>query len=68
MSRDSLVDEVRSIRDQYAKSRGYDLARICADLRARDAEAPAKTVSLPARRIVSGGCETFDEPRRASTP
>jgi hypothetical protein len=32
---DSIIQEVRTIRDQHAASMGYDLDRIYADLKAR---------------------------------
>ena len=43
---DPIVDEVRAIRDAYAKSLGYDLSAIVADLRSRQAQHPELLVSL----------------------
>jgi hypothetical protein len=43
---DPIVDEVRAIRDAYAKSLGYDPAAIVADLRSRQAQHPDLLVSL----------------------
>ena len=35
MTEDSIVQEVRAARDPYARSLGYDVRAIVADLRAR---------------------------------
>ena len=43
---DPIVDEVRAIRDAYAKSLGYDPSAIVADLRSRQAQHPELLVSL----------------------
>lgn len=48
---DPIVAEVRAIRDEYAKSFGYDLAAIVADLRAREERHPERVVSLSPKRI-----------------
>jgi hypothetical protein len=48
---DPIVDEVRAIRDAYARSLNYDLAAIVADLQARQAEHAHLVVSLPPKRI-----------------
>jgi hypothetical protein len=48
---DPIVDEVRAIRDAYAKSLGYDPAAIVADLRSRQAQHPQNVVSLPPRPV-----------------
>jgi hypothetical protein len=47
---DPIVDEVRRIRDEYARQFNYDLDAICADLQRRQ-EQPGKTiVSFPPKR------------------
>lgn len=48
---DPIVDEVRAIRDEYAKSLGYDIEAIVADLRARQEQHPERVVSLPPKRV-----------------
>ena len=48
---DPIVEEVRAIRDAYAKSLNYDLAAIVADLQARQAEHAHLVVNLPPKRI-----------------
>lgn len=41
---DPVVEEVRAIRDAYARSLGYDPDAIVADLQARQAEHPQRLV------------------------
>lgn len=48
---DPIVDEVRTVRDAYARSLGYDLAAIVADLRSRQQRHPERVVSLPSKRL-----------------
>lgn len=48
---DPLLDEVRAIRDEYAKSLGYDFEAIVADLRSRQEQHPERVVSLPSKRV-----------------
>jgi hypothetical protein len=45
------VDEVRAVRDAYARSLGYDLDAIVADLRSRQQQHPERVVSLPPKRL-----------------
>jgi hypothetical protein len=49
---DPIVDEVRALRDAYAKSFNYDLVAIVADLRAREAQHPELLVSFSPRPLV----------------
>jgi hypothetical protein len=51
MSRDPIVDEVRAIRDAYAKQFGYDVRAMCRDLKDQERTAGRKTVSLPPKRL-----------------
>ena len=51
MPDDPIVEEVRAIRDAYARRFGYDLDAICEDLRQRARESGVKTVTLPPRAI-----------------
>lgn len=51
MASDSIVDEVRAIRDAYAKRFGYDLKAIMQDLKEQTRRSGWKTVTLPPKRI-----------------
>jgi hypothetical protein len=48
--RDSIVDEVRKAREDYARQFDFDLDAICRDLRRKEQLAGASVVSLPPRR------------------
>ena len=52
MSRDSVVDEVRAIRDAYAKQFNYDIEAICRDLKDKEAKSGRELVSLPPKPSV----------------
>jgi len=43
---DEIVEEIRRIRDEYAKSFNYDLDAIFADLRKKQAESGREVVNL----------------------
>jgi len=47
---DSVVQEVREIREAYAKQFGYDLDAICRDLKAKEQASGRQVVSFPPRR------------------
>ncbi len=47
---DSIVKEVREIREAYAKQFGYDLKAIHRDLKAQEQASGRQVVSLPPRR------------------
>ena len=49
MPQDPIVEEVRAVRDAYARRFAYDLDAIWEDVRRRERESGAKTVSLPPR-------------------
>jgi hypothetical protein len=51
MSRDPWVEEIRAIREAYAKQFHYDLEAICRDLKQQERRSGRKPVSLPARRV-----------------
>jgi hypothetical protein len=51
MSQDSVVDEVREVRDAYAKRFNYDLQAIACDLKEQEKKSGRKLVSLPPKRI-----------------
>ncbi|HIJ64939.1 MAG TPA: hypothetical protein HPP77_03230 [Candidatus Hydrogenedentes bacterium] len=44
---DPIVDEVRRIRDEYAKQFGYDLQAMAADLREKEQRHREQLVSFP---------------------
>lgn len=51
MWKDPVVEEVRAIRDEYARRFDYDLDKICADLRRQQDEAAREVVTLPPKRL-----------------
>ena len=51
MWKDPVVEEVRAIRDAYAREFNYDIEAICRDLRAHEAESGHPVVALPPKRI-----------------
>lgn len=51
MSRDPLVEEIRAIREAYAKQFNYDFEAICRDLKEQERRSGRETVSLPPRRV-----------------
>ncbi|MCY2962312.1 MAG: hypothetical protein NT069_01445 [Planctomycetota bacterium] len=46
---DSIVDEIRKIRDEYARRFDYDLHAMCADLRREQSLSGAQIVSFAKR-------------------
>ncbi len=52
MWNDPVVEDVRAIRDEYARSFDYDLGKICEDLRRQQAEAAREVVTLPPKKLV----------------
>jgi hypothetical protein len=51
--RDSIVDEVRKAREDYARRFNFDLDAICRDLRQKQQTADVKVVSFPKRPVHS---------------
>ena len=51
MSRDPIVDEVRRIREAYAKRFNYDLSAIAEDLKRRQRERGRKTVKFAPKMV-----------------
>jgi len=51
MIEDSIVEEVRRIRDEYAKRFNYDIEAMFEDLRKREAESGREVVSFPPRAV-----------------
>lgn len=50
MQPDPIVEEVRKIRDAYAKRFNYDLDEICRDLQEKQRLGKRRVVSLPPKR------------------
>ncbi len=50
MWQDKIVEEVRGIREAYARQFNYDLQAIHRDLQAQEKKSGRKTVSLPPKR------------------
>jgi hypothetical protein len=61
MIRDSIVEEVRAIRDDLAKRHDYDVAAIVRALQKASADSGRQLVSLPSRPVAEN-----DEGRKAS--
>lgn len=51
MIKDPVVEEVRQLRDEYAKQFNYDLEAIYRDLKAQEKKSGRKYVSLPPKRL-----------------
>lgn len=52
MTRDPIIEEVRSIRDAYAKEHSYDVKAIVAALQQEEAKSGRRVISLPPKRLV----------------
>lgn len=50
MNKDPVVEEVRKIRDEYAKEFDYDLDAICRDLVEKQKHSRRQVVSFPPNR------------------
>ena len=58
MNEDSVMQEVRAARDAFARSHGYDLRAMVADLREQDNRGDWPVVRLyPRRPVASRGTE-----------
>ena len=53
MTRDTIVDEVRKAREEYARKFNFDLHAICEDLRKKEKLAGGPVVSLPKRSPIT---------------
>ena len=51
MWRDPIVEEVRAIRDAYAKQFDYDIEAIYRDLKRQETKSDRGFISLPPKRI-----------------
>jgi hypothetical protein len=52
MWKDPVVEEVRAIRDEYARQFNYDIEAICRDLRDQENQSDREVVTLPPKRII----------------
>lgn len=48
---DSVVDEVREIRDAIAKECDYDIEKLAQSLKAHEAQSGRKVVRLPPKKV-----------------
>ena len=53
MMHDTIVEEVRKAREEYARKFDFDLDAICADLRRKERLAGGPVVTLPKRPVKS---------------
>jgi hypothetical protein len=51
MARDAIVEEVRRIRDVFAKEHDYDVRKIARALRREEVKSGRKLVTLPPNRL-----------------
>ena len=51
MWKDPIVEEIRAIRDAYAKQFNYNLGAFYSDLKEQEAKSGREVVSLPPKRI-----------------
>ena len=51
MSKDPIVEEIRAIRDTYAKQFDYDTDAIYRDLKKQETKTGRKFISLPPKRM-----------------
>jgi len=54
MNDDSIIQEVRKARDEYAKKFDYDLDAICQDLQKKQEQPGKQVVSFPPKRLTTG--------------
>jgi hypothetical protein len=52
---DTIIEEVRRFRDEYARQFNYDLHAMCEDLRREQQDSSLRVVSLPKRPVQIGG-------------
>lgn len=68
MNEDSVLQEVRAARDASARSHGYDVWAMVADLRARDDHGDWPVVRLaPRRPTAPGDSQSGPDPARPRT-
>jgi hypothetical protein len=52
MTQDPILEEVRSVREAFAKEHGYDVKAIVAALQREEAESGREVISLPPKRLL----------------
>jgi len=52
MAQDPILEEIRTIRDEFAKEHGYDVKAIVAALQREEVESGLQVISLPPKRIL----------------
>ncbi|HLA85291.1 MAG TPA: hypothetical protein VJL29_10900 [Thermoguttaceae bacterium] len=57
---DKIIDEIRKIRDDYARQCNYDLHTMCEDLRREQERSGAAVVSLPKKPAQVVPCRKGD--------
>lgn len=57
MWQDEIVEEIRSIRQEYAQSFNYDLDAIFKDLQKKEAESGIKVVNLASKPHLKTQCD-----------
>ena len=55
--RDAIERELHAVREEYARTFGYDLHKMFEDLREKQGRSGRAVVSFPPKRIVKGGRE-----------
>jgi hypothetical protein len=51
VEQDPIIEEIRAIRESFAKEHGYDVKAIVAALRREEAESGLDVVSFPPKRL-----------------
>jgi hypothetical protein len=51
MPQDPIIEEIRAIRDEFAKEHGYDVKAIVAALQREETESGLEVISLPPKRL-----------------
>ncbi len=52
MRKDTIVEEIRTIREAHAAKFNYDLKSICVDLKKKEKDCGHPVVSLPPKRLL----------------
>lgn len=60
MWKDPIVEEVRAIRDRYARQFDYDIEAIYRDLKEQEANSGRAFVSLPPKRTIRNNLTGWD--------
>jgi hypothetical protein len=68
MWQDPVVEEVRAIREAYAKKFDYNLEAIYRDLKEQEAKSGWRVVSLQPRRVVGAERKNPPTPEADETP